>query len=102
MPKMPNNAKKATPDVGGGDNEMAIASAKLRSFIERIENEEEEISDRREGIKAICEEAKGAGLDVKTIRILVRWRKQDKAKRAAQAALLELYSGAIGELGVFG
>jgi uncharacterized protein (UPF0335 family) len=70
--------------------------------IERIEHIEEEKKSLSEDIKEIYVEAKGTGLDVTTIRTLVRWRKKDKAQREAQAALLELYSNAIGEVGVFG
>ena len=90
------------PEVSGGANESAVASAKLRKFIERVERVEEDRKALSDDIKEIYEEAKGTGLDVKTMRTLVRWRKKDKAKREAEAALLELYSGALGEVGVFG
>ncbi len=101
MPKMPGQ-KEPQPDVGGGGNEQAVATAKLRSFVERVERLEEDKKAVSDDIKEVYEEAKGTGLDVKTIRTLVRWRKKDKAKREAEAALLELYSGALGEVGVFG
>lgn len=100
MPKVKPGQNQ--PDMGGGSNEMAIAAAKLRAFIERVEHVEEEMKTLGEDRKEIYEEAKGIGLDTATIRILVRWRKKDKARRQAQAALLELYSGALGEQGVFG
>jgi uncharacterized protein (UPF0335 family) len=100
---MPTTAgQKKQPDLDGGTNAQAVASARLRSVIERIEHIEEEKKSLSEDIKEIYVEAKGTGLDVTTIRTLVRWRKKDKAQREAQAALLELYSNAIGEVGVFG
>jgi len=99
---MPGQSKEPQPEVGGGSNEMAVASAKLRKFIERVERVEEDMKSLSDDRKEIYAEAKSTGLDVPTIRTLVRWRKKDKAKREAQAALLELYSGALGELGVFG
>jgi len=101
MPKMPGQ-RRDEPEIGGGANEMAVASAKLRKFVERVENVEAEMKSLSDDRKEIYEEAKGTGLDVKTIRTLVRWRRKDKAKREAEAALLELYSGALGETGVFG
>ena len=93
---------KATPDIGGGDNAMAIAAGQLRAFIERVERLEEEKKTISEDIKEIYLEANGAGFDTKTIRVLVRWRRKDKAKRQAESQLLELYAGALGEEGVFG
>jgi len=99
---MQKTARTATADIGGGDNAMAVASALLRGFIERVERLEEEKRTLAEDVKEVFEEAKGKGLDVKTMRVLVRWRRKDKAKREAEAALLELYAGALGEQGVFG
>jgi uncharacterized protein (UPF0335 family) len=100
MARMPN--QKRDPDLDGGDNEVAVATAQLRSFITRVEKLEEEMKTLSDDRKEVYEEAKSLGLDTPTIRTLVRWRKKDKAKREAQAALLELYSGALGEIGVFG
>ena len=40
--------------------------------------------------------AKSAGLDGKTIRRLVAFRKQDQAKREEAQAILELYMRAVG------
>ena len=42
-------------------------------------------------------EAKSAGYDVKIIRQVIRIRKMDKADRAEQDELLDLYLNAVGE-----
>ena len=43
-------------------------------------------------------EAKGNGFDVKVLRKIVRIRKQDRAKRMEEEAILELYLSALGEI----
>ena len=43
-------------------------------------------------------EAKGNGFDVKIINKVVRIRKQDRAKRQEEEAILDLYLSAIGEI----
>ena len=47
-------------------------------------------------IKEIYAEAKGNGFDTKVLRQVVRIRKQDRAERMEQEALLELYMTALG------
>jgi uncharacterized protein (UPF0335 family) len=66
---------------------------KLRSFVHRIETLAEEKDAIAEDIKELFAEAKGVGFDVKIIRQVIRRRKQDKADREQQDALLELYEG---------
>ena len=51
-----------------------------------------------EQIKEIFAEAKGGGFDTKIIRKVVRIRKQDRAKRQEEEAILDLYLAAIGEI----
>jgi uncharacterized protein (UPF0335 family) len=57
---------------------------------------EEEKSDIAADIKEIYAEAKGNGFDTKTIRKVIRLRKQDKAEREEQEALLDVYLAALG------
>jgi uncharacterized protein (UPF0335 family) len=76
----------------------ATAQAQLKSIIERIENLETEKAEVAEQIKEVFAEAKGNGYDVKTLRKVVRIRKQDRAKRQEEEALLDLYLSAIGEV----
>ena len=80
-------------DVGG------IAADQLRSIVERIERLEEEKKALAEDIKDVYAEAKGNGFDVKTLRVVVRLRKQDINERKEQEALLETYLHALCMLG---
>jgi uncharacterized protein (UPF0335 family) len=70
----------------------------LRLLIERIERLEQEKSEVMEQIKEVFAEAKGSGFDVKILRKVVRLRKQDRAKRQEEEAILDLYLSAIGEI----
>ena len=76
----------------------ATAQGQLKSIIERIERLEQEKSEIAEQIKEVFAEAKGNGFDVKIIRMVVRIRKQDRAKRQEEEAILDLYLSAIGEI----
>ena len=76
----------------------ATAQAQLKSVIERIERLEEDKAAVMIDLKEVYAEAKGNGYDVKVIRKIVRLRKQDKAKRLEEEALIDLYLSAIGGL----
>lgn len=76
----------------------ATAQTRLKTIIERIERLEEEKAGIAGDIKEVFAEAKGEGFDVKILRKVVRIRKQDKAKRQEEEALLDLYLSAIGGL----
>jgi uncharacterized protein (UPF0335 family) len=73
-----------------------IASAQLKSIVERIERLEEEKKALTDDIRDVYAEAKANGFDAKTLRSVVRMRKQDRAEREEQAALLDLYLHALG------
>ena len=77
-------------EVGG------IARERLKSFVERIENLEEEKSALTADVREIYYEAKGIGLDIKTLRQIVRLRKLDSSDRQQQEELLDLYKNALG------
>ena len=77
-------------EVGG------IARERLKSFIERIENLEEEKSALTADVREVYSEAKGIGLDIKTLRQIVRLRKLDSSDRQQQEELLDLYKNALG------
>lgn len=83
----------ASTDVLGGN-----AQTQLRSIVERVERLEEDKAGVMGDLKEVYGEAKGNGLDVKIIRKVVRLRKQDRAKRAEEEAILDLYMSAIGEI----
>jgi uncharacterized protein (UPF0335 family) len=74
---------------------LEIAGDQLATIIERIENVEAEIKELTEAKKEIYLEAKGNGYDVKTLREVIRIRKQDTKERDEQASLLEAYLEAI-------
>ena len=74
----------------------STAQTRLKTIIERIERLEEEKAGIAGDIKEVFAEAKGEGFDVKILRKVVRIRKQDKAKRQEEEALLDLYLSAIG------
>jgi uncharacterized protein (UPF0335 family) len=76
----------------------AAAKDQIRAFVERIERMDEERKAIVDDIKSIYAEAKGNGFDVKIIRKVVRIRKQDRAKRQEEEAILDLYLSAIGEI----
>ena len=76
----------------------SAAQSQLKSVIERIERLEEDKAAVSADLKEVYLEAKGNGFDVKVLRKVVRLRKQDKAKRQEEEALIDLYLSAIGGL----
>jgi uncharacterized protein (UPF0335 family) len=76
----------------------ASAQGQLRAIIERIERLEEDKAAVANDLKEVFAEAKGNGFDVKILRKVIRIRKQDRAKRQEEEALLDLYLSAIGEV----
>ncbi len=77
-------------DTGG------VAAEQLRQYIERIEQLETEKKSLQDDIKEVYNEAKANGFDVKTMRQVVRLRKQDEHERREQNELLALYCRALG------
>ena len=90
---MADDAAFSNPDVL-----TATAQGRLRTIIERIERLEEDKAAIMADIKEVFAVAKGEGYDVKTLRKVVRIRKQDKAKRQEEEAILDLYLSAMGEV----
>lgn len=76
--------------------DTTIAREQLRSIIERIEKLEEEKAAIAGDIKDVFAEAKANGYDVKTLRKVVRLRKQDSEAREEEEAMLALYLHALG------
>ena len=73
-----------------------VARDQLRSIVERVERLEEEKKTIADDIKEVYAEAKANGFDTKTLRTVVRLRKQEAAERQEQEALLDLYMHALG------
>src|SRR5580658_7410103 len=76
-----------------------FAKDQLKAFVERVERLEEEKKAPSDDIRDVYAEAKGNGFDVKTLRVVVRLRKQDLNEREEQEAILETYLHALGMLG---
>ena len=76
-------------EVGG------VAVDRLRSLIERIERLEEEKSELAGDIRDIFAESRSAGFDVKTMRKIIKLRKQNAADRDEEEYLLETYRRAL-------
>ncbi|PIB96489.1 DUF2312 domain-containing protein [Caulobacter sp. X] len=74
------------------------AQNQLKSIIERVERLEKEKAEISEQLNEVYAEAKGNGFDVKVLKQVVRLRKQDRAKRQEEDAILDLYLSAIGEV----
>ena len=72
-----------------------VAGDQLRGIVERIEHIEEEIKELIEAKKEVYLEAKGNGFDVKTLREVIRVRKQDQKERDELETLVEVYLQAI-------
>lgn len=68
----------------------------LRAFVERIERLEEEKAALAADIREVYAEAKSMGFDTKTLRTVVRLRKQDVNERREQEAILATYMIALG------
>jgi uncharacterized protein (UPF0335 family) len=73
-----------------------IARDQLKAIVERIERLEEEKQALAGDIRDVYGEAKANGFDTKTLRQVVRLRKQDTHERQEQEALLDLYLNALG------
>ena len=78
------------------DGSGAIAPAKLKSFIERIERLEGEKAELAEDIREVYAEAKGNGFDTKIMRQVIRLRKLEVQERREQEELLDTYRKALG------
>ena len=74
----------ASPDVL-----TSAAQGRLRTVIERLERLEEDKAAVMADMKEVFAEAKGEGYDVKILRKVIRIRKQDKAKRQEEDAILD-------------
>lgn len=73
-----------------------IDSARLLSYVERVERLEEEKAALQTDIKEIYAEAKAANFDVKAIKELVKIRKKDELERQAEEYIVDQYRKALG------
>jgi uncharacterized protein (UPF0335 family) len=77
------------------DMMSTTAQTRMKSFVERIERLQEDEDAVKTDKKEVFLEAKGEGFDVKIMRKVIARRKQDKAKRQEEEALIELYEAAL-------
>ena len=73
-----------------------IGKEQLKAFVERVERLEEEKKTIADDIRDVYAEAKAGGFDVKTLRVVVRMRKEDADERKEHEAILETYLHALG------
>jgi uncharacterized protein (UPF0335 family) len=90
---MDDNSFDASPDVL-----TSTSAGRLRTIIERLERLDEDKDAVMADLKEVFLEAKGDGYDVKILRKVLKVRKQDKAKRQEEDAILDLYLCALGEI----
>lgn len=81
-----------------GDNGGGVGD-RLRHLLERIEEKREEIARLKEDERDIFTEAKSAGLDIRTMREVLKWRAMEATEREERRALFEIYVKALGEYG---
>ena len=74
----------------------AAAPEMLRQYVERIERLEEEKAQLMSDIREVYAEAKGHGLDPKTMRQVIKMRGMDRQSLSEQDAMLELYRSHLG------
>jgi len=84
--------------IGHNSSVNSDTAKRLLSIIERIEALEAEKKNLAEDVKDIYREAKSAGFDSPTIRLIIKHRAEDAAKREEREALLETYMAALGQL----
>ena len=85
-----------TKTIGVGHNSGAVDGKLLGSYVDRLEALDTERQTFTDDMKDVFNEAKDAGLDVKTIRSVLRWRKKAKELREAELEMLETYMSALG------
>ena len=80
---------------GAGHN---TGSAQLKSFVERIEQLEDEKRALAEDLKEVYAEAKGSGFDTKQLRRVIAYRKKDPEQVQEEEAVFEMYLHSLGML----
>ena len=87
-----------TPGVGHNSEVGGLSVEHLVSFVERIENLEEEKKAIADDIKDVKAEAKSAGFDTKMMNLIVKERAKDREKFQEENYLRDLYLRAVGLL----
>jgi uncharacterized protein (UPF0335 family) len=78
---------------------VAVPGNRIRSFVERIEQIENEIKQLNEAKKEVFSEARGEGFDMKILKEIIKLRRQDQDERDEHDSLLDVYMRAMDEAG---
>lgn len=73
------------------EDTKVAAEEQLQSFVERLENLEEELKEKKTEKKEVFSEAKLGGFDVKALREVLKLRKKDRSKMEEFQDIVELY-----------
>jgi uncharacterized protein (UPF0335 family) len=88
-------------DIGHNSGNVDVlnttAATQLKTILERVERLEEDKAAVMADLKEVYAEAKGNGFATKIIRIIVRMRRTNRAKRQEEQALIDLYLSAVGD-----
>jgi uncharacterized protein (UPF0335 family) len=76
---------------------VGVPGNRIRSFVERIEQIENEIKELNEAKKEVFSEAKGEGFDVKILKEIIKLRKQDQDERDEYDSLIDVSMRAMDE-----
>ena len=76
-------------------DEIGISGNRIRSFVERVEQLDQEMAELSEQKKEVFAEAKGEGFDVKILKEIIKLRKQDQDERDEHETLLDVYVRAM-------
>ena len=82
----------------GADTWSVPQSAKdqLHSYVERIENLEEQKATLASDIKDLFAQAKSSGFDTAALRKVIKLRKKEASERQSEEAILATYMHALG------
>ena len=76
-------------------DQVGISGNRVRSFVERVEQLDQEMAELSEQKKEVFAEAKGEGFDVKILKEIIKLRKQDQDERDEHDTLLDVYMRAM-------
>lgn len=75
---------------------MSVSAEQLRQLVSKIERLEEEKTGVQDGLKAVYQDAKSQGFDVKVLKKVIKNRKIDRQKLEEEKELIEIYTDTLG------
>lgn len=88
----------AKAEIGSNSGLPKTAKDQLKAFIDRIETIEGQKAELASDLRDVYTEAASNGFDKAAIRIIIRERKQDQAKRLELEAVVDTYKASLGML----